>query len=333
MGHIIAYIISSIIASWISGFLLLGIPVGVLLEMKGLGDYMYALTVVLASLFSLIWFIITASISGDVDLSIKGIFSKIKSLFKKDKNKEEKKNAKEEIKNNSSKLRYIIEGVIIIAIAIYSIIFPQHSSIAKVIYNGTIIKALSSIFLPLVIINIINEIIDLGGFSSILSSIGTQLGMALAFLVIGFIISTGMLFTASVFYKDIETSIRKEWFIYDNPNFDEIRGKDFDATKYLEKEYKDLTEKVTETLKCDTTEEACMDKIKLEVVRALDHKNGVIRNYGYMYKSKIKVDANVDVLCITDMKTRNNLFYEINYKDFSFKEITIDDYNKYAKQG
>lgn len=334
MGHIIGYIISSIIASVISGFLLIGIPFGILLEMKGLGDYMYALTIVLATVVELFWFLMTSIIGGGFDFSIKGIFNFIKSIFKKNKINEVKKDKK--IFTTSDRIRYIIEYIILIAIAIYSVIFPQHSSIAKVIYNGTIIKILSSLFLPLIIINIINEIIEFWGLekkiSSIFSSIGIQLMSAVGAIVLGFIVSTGMLLVASVWYTDIEDSIRKSWFIYDNPNFDEIRkDESFNATDYLKSEYQKLVENYKATANCDYNEEKCMDNIKLEIVRAVDTRNADIRTYGYMYKSKIKVDANTDVLCITDMKTRHNLFYKINYNVFSFEEITMDEYNSYAE--
>lgn len=329
MGTIIAYIISSIIASIISGFLLLGIPVGILLEMKGLGDYMIALTIVLASCISLIWFILTATMSGGFDFSLKGIFNFVKSIFKKDKTIHSTSNKK--VLKNKDKIRYIIEIVILLVIAIYSVIVPQHSSIANVIYNGIIVKALSGIFIPLLIINIINEVIELGGISFIFSSLGTQIGLAIGFITIGFMISTGMLISASLSYPSIEKSIRKSWFVYDNPNFDKIRGDNFDATDYLRSKYQELSEKAKQTSSCNYNEEDCMNELKLRIVRTVDNRNAEIRNYGYMYKSKIKVDANSDVLCITDMKTRHNLFYKINYNVFSFEEITIDEYNSYAK--
>ena len=329
MGQIIGYIFASIIASIISGALLIGIPFGVLLEMKNLGTYLYALTIVIASFFELGWFLFMMFISGDVKFNIKDIPKYIKSIFKKEKNRSNNSKKTDKVKTSKEKTINIVEEIILIAIAVYSVINPQHSTVTNVIYNGLVIKILAGIFIPLIIINTINQIImDGDGF---FSGIGVQFSTLLGSVVFGFVISTGMLFVASIYYPDIETSIKKEWFIYDNPNFDEIRSSDtFNVNEYLKKEYKKLTEKYLESAKCDVNEENCMNEVKLKIVREIDNRNASIRTYGYMYKSKLKVDINTDVLCITDMKTTHNLFYQINYKDFSFKEITMDEYNSYA---
>ena len=85
MLHVISYIISSLIASIVSGALLIGIPFGVLLEMKGLGTYMYALTIIITSLFELIYFLFLMFLNDDVEFSIKSFLERIKSVFKKDK--------------------------------------------------------------------------------------------------------------------------------------------------------------------------------------------------------------------------------------------------------
>lgn len=329
MLHIISYIISSVIASVVSCALLIGIPFGVLLEMKGLGTYMYALTIVIASVFELIYFLFLMFTSGDVEFSIKGLFQKIKSLFKKEKkniNKKDK-NVKEN-KTSRDKIIYIVESIILIVIAVYCVINPQHSSVTNVIYNGLFVKILAGIIMPLIIINTVNQIIL--EHDGLFAGLGTQFNLALASFVFGFVIATGMLFTASIWYQDIETNIKKSWFIYDNPNFDEIRGADFNSDEYIKSEYQKLDDKYKQSMTCNINEEQCMKELKLSIVREVDNRNAEIRNYGYMYKSRIEVDTNTDVLCITDMKTTHNLFYRINYRDFSFDVITIDEYNSYA---
>lgn len=330
MGHIIGYIISSIIASIISGVLLIGIPFGVLLEMKGLGTYMYALTIIIASLFELIYFLFLMFMNGDVEISVKNFVKTIKSFFKKEKknNGIKETNAQKNIASKE-KIFCIVESIILAAIAIYSVINPQHSSVTNVIYNGLIIKVLAGIFIPLIIINIINQIaLEHDG---IFSGLGIQFNVALISIVLGFIIATGMLFVASVWYTDIEATIKKSWFVYDNPNFDEIRGDaSFNADEYLKSEYQKLDDKYKQSMTCDINEEQCMKELKLKIVREVDNRGAEIRNYGYMYKSRIEVDTNTDVLCITDMKTTRNLFYKINYRDFSFDVITIDEYNSHA---
>ena len=331
MGHIIGYIISSIIASIISGVLLIGIPFGVLLEMKGLGDYMYALTIILASLMELIWFLFLLFVGGDFHFSLKDIIKKIKSFFKKEKetNKNKEKKNNQETITSRERFFYIVEGIILIAIAIYVVINPQHSSISNLIYNGLIIKILAGIFIPLIIINTINLIaLEGDGF---FSGIGTQISTILLSIVLGFIITTGMLFVASVWYPDIEQTIRKSWFIYDNPNFDKIRNNDsFNATEYLKNEYQKLIDTYKQNSTCDLNEEHCMKEFKLKIIRELDTRNASIRTYGYKYHKRIEVDKDNDVVCITDMKTTHNLFYRINYMNFNFEEITMDEYNSYA---
>ncbi|MBR2708080.1 MAG: hypothetical protein IKE90_01440 [Bacilli bacterium] len=331
MGHIIGYIIASIVATVISGFLLLGIPFGVLLEMKGLGDYMYALTIIIASVFELGWLILTLSMGGNVSFSPKKFFTALKSFIKREKKETNKgKNVNKEASSKVSVL-LIVEAILLLAIAIYSVMNPMHSSFANIIYNGTITKILAGIFIPLIIINIINMIVDMGGgFGSIFTSLGSQLGGAFMAIVFGFIISTGMLFVASVWYTDIETTIKKTWFVYDNSNFNEIRGTNFNADEYLKTEYQKLNDKYKQSMTCNINEENCMKELKLSIVREIDNRNAEIRNYGYMYKSRIEVDTNTDVLCITDMKTTHNLFYKINYRDFSFDVITLDEYNSHA---
>ena len=98
----------------------------------------------------------------------------------------------------------------------------------------------------------------------------------------------------------------------------------------LKEEYNKLDNKYKESSTCDYNEEKCMKELKLKIVRELDNKYATIRTYGYKYQSRIEVDANKDVVCITDMKTKHNLFYQINYNEFAFDEISIDDYNSYA---
>lgn len=328
MGHIIGYIVASFFATIISGFVLLGIPCGIILEMKGLGTYMYAITIMLAALFQLLWFIFFIFIEGSFKFNIKDIPKMIKSIFKKEKTETKKRDPRRHRTNRDQRI-YIVEGLILIAIAVYSVINPQHSMVSNFIYNGTFIKILGGIFLPLIIINLINQIILEG--NGFFSAVGTEFAGVLGSLVFGFIISTGMLFVASVWYPDIESTIKKSWFVYDNPNFDSIRGENFDETEYLKNEYKVLDEKYKESSDCDYNEESCMNEIKLKIVREVDNRNATIRNYGYSYKSKVKIDAYTDALCITDRKTLYNLFYKINYKDFAFEEITIDEYNDYAR--
>ena len=330
MLHVIGYIISAAIASVISGALLIGIPFGVLLEMKGLGTYLYALTIIIASLFELIYFLFLIFTSGDIEFSIKGLFEKIKSFIKKDKkaNTKKVKNTKEN-KTSKYKIIYIVESIILIVIAAYCVINPQHSSVTNVIYNGLFIKILAGIIMPLIIINTINQIIV--EHDGIFSGLGMQFNVALGSFVFGFVIATGMLFVSSIWYQDIDTTIRKSWFIYDNSNFDEIRKSEtFNANDYLKEQYQKLDDKYKQSSNCDINEENCMKELKLSIVREVDNRNAEMRTYGYMYKSRIEVDTNTDVLCITDMKTTHNLFYKINYKDFSFEEITIDEYNSYA---
>lgn len=324
MGQIIGYIISSIIVSIISFVGLGGIVLGVLVDMKGLGEQLIALAIIITTIMELLSFIGTIFLGSD--FSIKNILENIKAKLKKSE-KKSKNNSNNE--NSKMKVRYIIELVLLLGIAIYSVINPTHSTVTKVIYNGFFIKLFSNLLIPLIIINIINSIIDefMGFFSSILSSIG----LLIASFVIGLSVSSAMLFVASVWYPDIETTIKGSWFIYDNPNFNEIRGKDFDATEYLKSEFQKLNENSRQTANCDYNEETCMQNIKRQIYSAVSVKNTSIRTYGYKYISRVEIDTNTDILCISDLKTTYRSFFKINYKDYSFEETTIDEYLKYEK--
>lgn len=324
MGQIIGYIISSIIVSIISFVGLGGIVLGVLVDMKGLGEQLIALAIIITTIAELLSLIGTIFLGSD--FSIKNILENIKSKFKKSEKKVKNDSDNKHIK---MKVRYIIEIVLLLVIAIYSVINPTHSTVTKVIYNGFFIKLLSNLLIPLIIINMINLIIDdfMGFFSSIFSSIG----LLIASFIIGLSISSAMLFVSSVWYPDIETTIKESWFIYDNPNFNEIRGENFDATEYLKSEFQKLNENYRQSSNCDYNEETCMQNIKRQIMSAVSIKNASIRTYGYKYISKVEIDTNTDILCISDLKTKYRSFFKINYKDYSFEETTRDEYIKYEK--
>lgn len=325
MGQIIGYIISCIIASIISFVGLGGIVLGVLVEMKGLGSQLAALTIVIASIVELSIFLGEVFLGSNI--SIKDLFENIKSHFSKKKLKENKK-ANEDHKK--IKFLYIVELVILLAIVVYSIIVPTHSRIANVIYNGFFIKAFSNLLIPLFIMITINAFVDniLGFFSSIFSSIGTLL----ISLMLGLTVSSAMIFVASVWYPDIETSIKKNWFIYDNANFDSIRGKDFDTTAFLKTEIKKIVDYAFENADCDYSDEVCMKRIKTNMINSnLYSKNISIRNYGYVVAQNIEIDVYNEALSIRDLKDTHLIYYKISYKEFSFDEISEDEYNNIAK--
>ena len=131
MGQIIGYIISCIIASIISFVGLGGIVLGVLVEMKGLGSQLAALTIVIASIVELSIFLGEVFLGSNI--SIKDLFENMKSHFSKKKLKENKK-ANEDHKK--IKFLYIVELVILLAIVVISVAVGAAKSVIAVLVGS-----------------------------------------------------------------------------------------------------------------------------------------------------------------------------------------------------
>ena len=239
----VEFIITSLVLMAIS-FGLAFLPTGVfiiLLEMKGLGSYLYALTVLVASVVSLIKFISYIIGGANYELNIKDILKIIKSLFSKE--KKEKRKVISKAKNRSLTIN-TIEVIVILGFVIYAIFGVSHSFVFSLIYDNIIVRILAVILIPLVICNLINEIRE--DSTGILSTCFAEL---LFPLFIGIFVAAPVLFTADVWHEDISKSIQS-WFIYDNTAFDELRAKDdFKGEyEYLRSQYEQTYNEIINSL-------------------------------------------------------------------------------------
>lgn len=316
----ISFIITCIVVIGLS--MMLGmIPsfiLAILLEMKGLGTYVYALTILVASIMELIKFISYIFCDSSIKLNIKDIFKMIKSLFNR-KNKETRKVINKP-KKKSLTLN-TIEVIVIVGFVIYAIFVPIHSLLASLIYKNVIIRILSIIFIPLVICNIINSAredisaIGLGFFLDLIIS-----------LFIGFIVAPCIIFTADVWHQDISKSIQS-WYTYDDRRFDEIRKKDdFKGEfEYLKSSYENTYKELINT--CDINEPPCLTRMSTNIFR-----NTNIREYGYTVSSNFQYNDQTNYFCVLDKKTKKYNFYKMTYKNFSFEKSSQEEFENVKKE-
>ena len=97
--------------------------------------------------------------------------------------------------------------------------------------------------------------------------------------------------------------------------------------------YKMNSDYAFENADCDYSDEVCMKRIKTNMINSnLYSKNISIRNYGYVVAQNIEIDVYNEALSIRDLKDTHLIYYKISYKEFSFDEISEDEYNNIAKQ-
>lgn len=316
----VGFIITSLVLMAIS-FGLAFLPTGVfiiLLEMKGLGSYLYALTVLVASVVSLIKFISYIIGGANYELNIKDILKIIKSLFSKE--KKEKRKVISKAKNRSLTIN-TIEVIVILGFVIYAIFGVSHSFVFSLIYDNIIVRILAAIFIPLVICNLINEIRE--DSTGILSTCFAEL---LFPLFIGIFVAAPVLFTADVWHEDISKSIQS-WFIYDNTAFDELRAKDdFKGEyEYLRSQYEQTYNEIINT--CDINEAPCLERVRSAVINRTS-----IKQYGYTITSDFRYSPEIEYLCIADKKTKKYNFYKITYKGFSFEKSSQEEFEAKKKE-
>ena len=143
IGFILTCIVITAISMALAG--LPSIVLYILLEMKGLGSYVLALTVLMASIVELTQFVFHVFLGTEVDLSIKNLLKIIKSPFNK-KNKDIKKMINK-TKNKSLTID-AIEVIVIIGFVIYAIFVPIHGLLVSIIYKNIFARVLAIIFFP-----------------------------------------------------------------------------------------------------------------------------------------------------------------------------------------
>lgn len=316
----VGFILTSLVMIAISFGLafLPSIVFAILLEMKGLGSYLYALTVLIASIMALIKFISYIISGSSIKINIKDIPKMIKSLFNK-KNKETKKIISKS-KNRSLTINSV-EVIVILGFVIYAIFGASHSFVFSLIYDNVIVRILAVIFIPLVICNIINDMRD--DFAGFFSSCFMEF---LLTIFLGFVIAGPTMFTADVWYEDISKSMQS-WFIYDNTAFDELRSKDAfkGEYEYLKSRYEKTYNEVINT--CDINEAPCLERVRSAVINRTS-----IKQYGYTITSDFRYSPEIEYLCIADKKTKEYKFYKITYKGFSFEKSSQEEFEAKKKE-
>ena len=316
VGFIIASLFLIMISCMIGG--LPSLVLAILLEMKGLGSYLYALTILIASVVELIKFISYIIGGANYELSIKDIPKMVKSIFKKD--QKEKKKLISQSKNRSLTLN-TIEVIILLGFVLYAIFGMSHSFVFSLIYDNVVVRIIAVIFIPLVLCNIINgkREDEMGIFSGIFIDFILP-------IIIGFFIAAPMLFAADVWYKDISESIQS-WFIYDNNDFDDLREKDdFKGEyEYLKSRYEQTYNSVITT--CDINEPACLETVRNKVINGTN-----IKEYGYTITSDFRYSPEIEYLCIADKKTKKYKFYKLTYKGFSFELSSQEEFENKKKE-
>lgn len=314
----ISFIITCIVVIGLS--MMLGmIPsfiLAILLEMKGLGTYVYALTILVASIMELIKFISYIFCDSSIKLNIKDIFKMIKSLFNR-KNKETRKVINKP-KKKSLTLN-TIEVIVIVGFVIYAIFVPIHGLLVSIIYKNIFARVLAIIFFPLIICNSINAFReDMFGF------IGTIFIEFFLPLLACVITATSVMFIADVWHEDISKSIQS-WFIYDDKSYDEIRKReDFKGEyEFLKSSYEKTYNELITT--CDINEPSCLEKIGLGVIQ-----NTKIKQYGYSVSSWYR-SPEIDYICVLDNKTKKYKFYKLNYKNFAFELSDQEEFETVQK--
>lgn len=317
----IGFIFTSLILIIIS-CIIGGIPsliFAVLLEMKGLGSYLYALTILIASIIELVKFISYIISGSSIKINVKDIPKIIKSLFSKNKKNAEPKKIISKSKNRSLTINSI-EVIVILGFVIYAIFGASHSFVFSLIYDNVIIRIIAVLFIPLAICNIINGIRDEAG---VFFSIFTEFFFS---IIVGFVLAAPILLTADVWHEDISESIQS-WFIYDDTSYDEIRSKDnFKGEyEYLKSSYEKTYNDVINT--CDINQPSCVETVRNKVINGTN-----IKEYGYTITSDFRYSPEIEYLCIADKKTKEYKFYKLTYKGFSFELSSQEEFEDMKKE-
>lgn len=217
MGSIIGFIFLCLFIFTLSS-LLGGLPFIVwiiLVEIAGLDDYMWALTLIAFSVIELVIFIVRA-LGVDVDFNIKNIFTKIKNLIKrrKDITKDKDKYVNED--KRKKHIINIIEMVILLGIAIAGL--STEPQFLDLTITNPVIKMVYIILVPLIIINIVNGyIIEKDYEIGIFEPISNKLFEFFTVGILGVAIASTVIMFSDVYdeHNYVNDNI-KSLFVYNN---------------------------------------------------------------------------------------------------------------------
>lgn len=322
MGSIIGFIFLCLFIFTLSCFLG-GLPFIVwiiLVEIAGLDDYMWALTLIAFSVIELIIFIIR-SLGGEVDFNIKSIFTKIKNLIKRRKDKTKDKDKYVDEDKRKKHIINIIEIVVLLVIAIAGL--STEPQFLDLTITNHVIKMLYIILVPLIIINIINGyIIEKDYEIGIFEPIGNKLFEFFTVGILGIAIASTVIIFSDIYdeYNYVNDNI-KSLFVYNNEEYDEIRASDDFETEY---DYLNYTfSNALSSLKANND---INDPNGYDVIKRNLFSQAGIKEYGYSVTDSVWQTDDIRIICVVDSKTREHKMYKLNYRNYSLEESSDKEF-------
>lgn len=293
----------------------------ILLEMAHISGYALALIVMLVSLMELGKFIMYIFTDQNIEITPKAIFAKIKSLFRKNKEPKNDYGLNKVVKKDRNKFIIIVECLIIIAFVVYSLIKLPHGILLNFTYNGWICQILSGIYIPLLVINIINYTRDEG--------FGYSFPILFLEYVFGFIFATTFVFAADTAFKDSPQAKNTltSWFVYDDDSYDEIRKEKniTDEYEFLKGVYNNALDELYKDYDINNKED--FEKIKKEINSKIS-----IKKYGFKVPDIRWYDDDNMILYIVDKKTNKYNFYKLNIRTNSFEKSNEKEWKESKKK-
>lgn len=305
----------------------------IMVEGAGQMDYLLATTYLAIVLVEIIQFIGHIAFNEQINFSFKNLINVIKNFFKKLKSKKDKIDSKDNKKANNNKNKTkvsikVIEGIVLIGILIAAIFYKPHSMVLNLIYDNLIVRIISMIGIPLIIINLINSYRSEKGFTSFGEIFGMKIFEIIMLFIFGIAISSTvfMLSNAMEEYNYIRDGIMS-WFVYDNNEYDEIRAQD-----EFETEYDFLDNNFEATLKSLKEDYDIEDEEEYQIIKNSLYKSSDLNRYGYAVTDSEWESDYVQLICIIDRKTKENSFYKINYNKYSLKESSQEEFLEVRKE-
>ncbi len=300
----------------------------ILCELAHINQYALALGFLLMSVVELLRFILYITMDKEIKLNPKELWNKVKLLFKKRKNKEQKIDKKDEnLKElekvvgktkKRSNVIFIVEIVVLVLFAIYSVVSGSHSIVLKFTYHNVFIRLMVGILIPLIIINIVNSIRS-EGFDSY------PFWTILFEFIVVICITATFVFSASASEKDHPAVMNflKDTFVYDNDSYDEARkDADFsDVKTFIKDSLINSLEELEKTY--DINKEADYYRIKSALLDGVE-----FTKYGLNLKNHLWEDDDNLVLYILDKKKNDYYYFKFNPKTREFISLNQNEYKE-----
>ncbi len=315
----------------------LGIPTIIyffILDMaKDTDLYVEAIIILFFSAVELIRFIQYALFADTIRIDFKAILLRLKSIFTrntdeydeyiKSNSNEWKQNSLKGLSKEQGKAKHkkviLIESIILLVFLIYSIIVPPHSILLNLIYSSIISRILFGIWIPLFIINIVNEIREHDLYW----------GDHFLALLAGVVFSASLMLAAEFTEKDFPQAKNfiTSQFIYDDDSYDEIRKEKniTDEYEFLKGVYNNALDELYKDYDINNKED--FEKIKKEINSKIS-----INKYGFKVPDIRWYDDDNMILYIIDKKTNKYNYYKLNIRTNSFEKSNEEEWKESKKK-